>query len=233
MADLAGKPLLEHLFERLKSVGELDGLVLATSTAAENEVLVELAEQMGVGVFAGDEDDVLGRYVEVARRWSADHLVRVTGDNPLTDLNLVRDLTWRHLERDADYTYVPGDALLMGILPEVISREALEVSHRDGEDRHRSELVTLYIKENPSRFRIVQVDMPAELYRPAYRLTVDEPVDLELMRSIFERLYRPGKIVETAEAIRLLDEQPELVAMNAHIRHKAHNVRSVELDEQP
>jgi spore coat polysaccharide biosynthesis protein SpsF len=216
----------------LGAVGELDGLVLATSAAPENAVLVELAERMGVGVFAGDEDDVLGRYVEVTRKWSADHLVRVTGDNPLTDLSLVRDLTALHLERGADYTYVPGDALLMGILPEVISREALEVSHRDGEDRHRSELVTLYIKENPSRFRIVQADMPAELYRPTYRLTVDEPVDLELMRRIFERLYRPGEILDTAEAIRFLDDEPELVSMNAHIRHKAHNVRSVELDDQ-
>ena len=232
MATLAGKPLLEHLFERLGSVSGLDGVVLATSAARENEVLVELAERMGMGAFAGDEDDVLGRHVEVARRWNADHLVRVTGDNPLTDLTLVRDLTSRHLENEADYTYVPGDALLMGILPEVISRQALEVSHRDGEDRHRSELVTLYIKENPERFRIVQEEMPAELYRPSYRLTVDEPEDLELMKRIFERLYRPGKIIDTAEAIRLLDDEPELVALNAHVRHKAHNVRSVELDKQ-
>jgi spore coat polysaccharide biosynthesis protein SpsF len=232
MALLAGKPLLEHLFERLVSVGGIDGVVLATSTAKENKVLVQLAERMGLGVFAGDEDDVLGRHVEVARRWRADHLVRVTGDNPLTDLTLVRNLTSRHLEEGADYTYVPGEALLMGILPEVISREALEVSHREGEDRHRSELVTLYIKENPSRFRIVPADIPGHLYRPAYRLTVDEPEDLELMRRIFERLYRPGKILDTAEAVRLLDEEPELVAINAHVRHKAHNIRSVELDRR-
>ena len=75
----------------------------------------------------------------------------------------------------------------------MISREALEVSHGDGEDRHRSELVTLYIKENPSRFRIERVDIPENLYRPSYRLTVDEPEDLELMEKIFERLYRPGQ----------------------------------------
>ena len=230
MATLAGKPLLEHLFERLRSVHELDEVVLATSAADENKVLVQLAEQMGVGVFAGDEDDVLGRHVEVARRWSADQVVRVTGDNPLTDLTLVRNLTTRHLREGADYTYVPGDALFMGILPEVISREALEVSHRDGEDRHRSELVTLYIKENPSRFRIVQEEIPSQLYRPTYRLTVDEPEDLELMKRIFERLYQPGKILDTAEAIRLLDDEPEWVAVNAQVRHKAHNVRSVELD---
>jgi spore coat polysaccharide biosynthesis protein SpsF len=233
MAPLAGKPLLEHLFARLVSVSELDGVVLATSTATENQVLVELAKQLGVGVFAGDEDDVLGRYVELARRWEADHVVRVTGDNPLTDLALIRRLTARQIESDADYTYVPGDALLMGILPEVISRRALETSHRDGENRHRSELVTLYIKENPSKFRIVRVNMPPELYRPTYRLTVDEPEDLELMQSIFDRLYEPGRVLDTVSAINLMDNEPALAQINAHIGHKAHNVRSVALDDEP
>jgi spore coat polysaccharide biosynthesis protein SpsF len=230
MALLAGRPLLEHLLGRLRSVEELDGLVLATSGAAENRVLVELADEMGIGVFAGDEDDVLGRHVEVARGWKAGAVVRVTGDNPLTDLSLVRSLISLHREANADYTYVPGDALLMGILPEVISREALEVSHRDGEDRHRSELVTLYIKENPGRFRIVRAEMPPELYRPSYRLTVDEPEDLELMGEIFDRLYRPGQVMDTAEAIRLLDAEPRMAGINAHLRHKAANIRSVELD---
>lgn len=230
IAPLAGKPLLEHLFERLLSLKELSGWVLATSTAPENEVLVRLAEKMGVLVFAGDEDDVLGRHVEVARRFQAEHVVRVTGDNPLTDLPLMADLVARHVREDADYTYVPGDALLMGILSEVISRRALEASHREGDDRHRSELVTLYIKENPNRFRIACGSLPSDLYRPGYRLTVDEPLDLVLMEKIFERLYRPGRVLDTLDAIRLLDAEPDLVAVNAHLRHKAANFRSVELD---
>ena len=230
MALLAGKPLLEHLLERLLFVREMDALVLATSTASENQVLAELAERLGVGVFAGDEDDVLGRHVEVARRWEAHHVVRVTGDNPLTDLTLRRKLTSLHLEKEADYTYVPGEALLMGILPEVISRQALEISHRDGADRHRSELVTLFIKENPGRFQVVRAEMPPELYRPSFRLTVDEPEDLELLETVFERLYQPGRVLDTADAIRLLDQEPELAAVNAHLRHKAANLRHVELD---
>jgi len=232
MALLAGKPLLEHLLQRLLSVKEIDGVVLATSEAEENRVLVELAERLGVGVFVGDEEDVLGRYVEVARRWEADDVVRVTADNPLTDLPLIRSLVALHRREAADYTYVPGDALLMGILSEVISRDALERSHRDGEDRHRSELVTLYIKENPERFRIVKGELPPELYRPAYRLTVDEPPDLELMEAIFDRLYRPGEVLETAAAIRLLDEEPALARINRHLQHGQANLRSVELDKK-
>ena len=230
IAPLAGRPLLEHLLERLLSVKELDGVVLATSDAPENGVLVELADWLGVGVFAGDEEDVLGRYVEVARRWQADNVVRVTADNPLTDLSLVRSLVALHQREGADYTYVPGDALLMGILPEVIARKALEESHRDGEDRHRSELVTLYIKENPERFCIAKGELPRALYRPAYRLTVDEPPDLELMEAIFDRLYRSGEVLDTAAAIRLLDDEPGLVRINSHLRHGEANLRSVELD---
>ncbi len=231
VAELAGKPLLEHLLERMVWVAGRKQVVLATAESSENRILVELAERLGVAGFTGDEEDVLGRHVEVARRYDAEHVVRVTGDNPLTDLGLIRSLTALHLAEGADYTYVPGDALLMGILPELVSREALERSHRDGEDRHRSELVTLYIKENPDRFRIRQMKIPETLYRPDFRLTVDEPPDLELMRAVFERLYRPGEVLQTRQAIELLEAEPALAAVNAHIGHRAANLRSVALDD--
>ena len=81
-------------------------------------------------------------------------MVRVTGDNPLTDVETMERLVALHLRKSADYTYVPGDALLMGILSEVISTTALERSWERGDARHRSELMTLYIKEHPEEFRI-------------------------------------------------------------------------------
>jgi spore coat polysaccharide biosynthesis protein SpsF len=231
MAPLAGKPLLQHLLERMASIGGPSRVVLATSIEPENDVLAKLAEGLGVAVYRGDEDDVLGRYLEVARFRNADHLVRVTGDNPLTDLPLLDALCRRHVEAAADYPYVPGEDLLMGILSEVISTRAIEASHRDGESRHRSELVTLYIKENPERFRIERAELPEELYRPEYRLTVDEPEDVKLMEALFARLYRPGRILETIEAIKLLDSEPALAAINARVRASQVNVRSVELDD--
>jgi spore coat polysaccharide biosynthesis protein SpsF len=232
VAPLAGKPLLEHLLERVASLSGPSRVVLATSVDPANDVLVDLAERLGIAVFRGDEDDVLGRYLEVAKRWKAPHVVRVTGDNPLTDLPLIESLCRRHAEADADYTYVPGDALLMGILSEVISTRALERSHRDGEDRHRSELVTLYIKENPETFRIERAELPAELYRPEYRLTVDEPEDVVLMSRIFDRLYEPGRVLHTIQAIELLDSEPALASINARVRASGVNVRSVALDER-
>jgi spore coat polysaccharide biosynthesis protein SpsF len=228
LAPLAGRPLLEVLLERMRGSGL--PVFLATSALAENAPLVALAERLGVPAFRGDEHDVLRRHVECARAFGLDHVVRVTGDNPLTDLETLELLVREHLAAGADYTYVPGDALLMGILPEVVASAALARSWERGEARHRSELVTLYIKEHPQEFMIRTVALPEGLYRPDYRLTVDEADDVALMQAVFERLSAPGRVVSTREAVALLDGEPALARRNAHLRHKAHNVRSVALD---
>jgi spore coat polysaccharide biosynthesis protein SpsF len=230
VAPLAGRPLLAVLLERMAAARGVDGVVLATSTRPENDGLARLAEQEGFAVFRGEEDDVLRRHVDCARAIGAEHVVRVTGDNPLTDLETLERLVVRHVEERADYTYVPGDALLMGILSEVVSRAALERSWERGEARHRSELMTLYIKEHPGEFRVVAETLPEGLYRPEYRLTVDEAEDVALMQQIFARLAAPGRPVSTRAAIALLDREPELARTNAHLRHKPANLRSVALD---
>lgn len=230
LVPLAGRPLLQVLLERIASSPELDSVALATSTSPDNQSLVDIARKLGVPAFQGDDEDVLRRYVDCARSMGADHVVRVTGDNPLTDLETLEKLVALHLQTGADYTYVPGEALLMGILSEVIAKSALEASWDRGEARHRSELVTLYIKEHPQEFKIRTAALPGGLRRPHYRLTVDEKEDVELMQLLFERLQQPGRIVTTREAIKLLDREPELAKLNAHLSHKAHNVRSVELD---
>jgi spore coat polysaccharide biosynthesis protein SpsF (cytidylyltransferase family) len=92
--------------------------------------------------------------------------------------------------------------------------------------------VTLYIKEHPEEFKIRTSELPRGLYRPAYRLTVDEAEDVALMQGLFERLAAPGKIVTTREAVAVLDREPDLAAVNAHLRHKSANLRSVQLDQQ-
>lgn len=232
LADLGGRPLLEVLLERMRTAKGVDGVALITSKAPDNDVLEALAGGMGVPVFRGDEEDVLRRHVDAARAFRAEHVVRVTGDNPLTDVETIESLVALHHARGADYTYVPGDALLMGILPEVVSARALQSSWDRGEPRHRSELVTLYIKEHPEEFVVATATLPDALYRPGYRLTVDEPEDVLLMQEIFARLGHLGRPATTREAIALLDAEPALAAINAHLSHKAANLRSVALDEK-
>jgi spore coat polysaccharide biosynthesis protein SpsF (cytidylyltransferase family) len=226
---LPGEPLLGVLIKRMRTSTAVDEVALATSLNPENDAIADLGRSLGTRVFRGDEDDVLKRHVDAAREFDADHLVRVTGDNPLTDVGTMDALVHQHHATRADYSYVPGEALLMGILAEVISRRALEHSWEKGEPKHRSELVTLYIKEHPAEFEIAMRDLDPALLRPSYRLTVDHPEDIRLQREIFGTLDR-GPLVDTRDAIALLDTRPDLVAINGHLTHKGVNHRSVELD---
>ena len=106
LAPLAGRPLIEVLLERIASLPDLDSVALATSVNPENLPLVEIARRMGIPAYQGQEDDVLKRTVDCAHHMKADHVVRVTGDNPLTDLETLAKLVSLHLEAGADYTYV-------------------------------------------------------------------------------------------------------------------------------
>jgi len=212
---LPGEPLLAVLIARMKTSKTVDEVALATSLNPENDAIADLGKSLGVRVFRGDEDDVLKRHIGASRVFDADNLVRVTGDNPLTDVGTMDALVTLHL--------------LMGILAEVISHDALETSWNEGEPKHRSELVTLYIKEHPADFRIALLDLDQALLRPGYRLTVDHPEDIRLQREIFHLLDR-GPLVLTRDVIALLDTRPDLVAINGHLTHKGVNHRSVELD---
>ena len=229
LVPLAGRPLLDVLLERMQGAQGVEGVALATSVNPENDPLAALAEARGLRVYRGPEDDVLRRFLECARALDAAHVVRVTGDNPLTDVETLEKLVALHLARQADYTYVPGPALLMGILAEVISTAALERSWERGAAEHRSELMTLYIKEHPDEFVVATAELDPSLLRPHYRLTVDEPEDVALMKALFARL-RTAPLPTTREAIELLDRQPDLATINGHLMHKSHNLRSVALD---
>lgn len=232
LVDLAGRPLLEVLLTRIASLSCLDSVALATSTPEENLPLVEIARRLGIPAFQGDDEDVLRRTIDCAHHMRADHVVRVTADNPLTDLDTIDSLVSLHLESAAEYTFVPGPALLMGILSEVIATSALERAWERGDARHRSELVTLYIKEHPTEFRISTGSLPPELDKPHLRLTVDEADDVKLMQILFSRLAKPGSHLETKDAIGLLESDQELAKINGHLRHKPANLRSVSLDER-
>lgn len=229
---LGGRPMLQVLLERIAMLPELDSVALATSNRPENLPLVDVARTLGIPAFQGDEDDVLRRVIDCAHNMDADHVAWVRGDQPLTDLETLARLSERHLESGADYTYVPGDARAMGILPEIVSRTALERSWTRAGTEHRREPVTQYIKENPGEFKVQPVKLPEGLYRAEYRLRVEHAEDAQVVQALFDRLAAPGKIVSTREALELLDQEPDLARRNARWREKDAETAPTQLDRK-
>ena len=86
---IEGKPLIEILFHRLSRSRVINTIILATSEDSENDVLATMVEKMGYDVFRGSEDDVLARYYHAAKKYRSDIIVRITGDCPIIDPQVV------------------------------------------------------------------------------------------------------------------------------------------------
>jgi len=213
---LAGRPAIEHLIERVKLAKTPSSVVLCTSTHADDAVLIESAEKMGIKWFRGSEDDVMLRFLQAAERERADVVVRITGDDLLIDPAFLDRAVAHHLQRNADYTSYAG--LPKGMETEVVSVSALKTAHELAEDPSFTEYMTHYLRR-PDVFRVSEMPVE-ERYRRSFRLTLDTEEDYRLLQMLFDRLSGPGKVITTEEILDLLDSRPDLAALNAGVQPK-------------
>lgn len=215
---VAGQPLLHYHVARLQASGL--PLYLATTTNATDDPLAAFAETYQLPCTRGDEHDVLSRYWLCAVQHKLDVLVRVTSDCPLLDGEVLAEGVQEYLQANDPRLYLSN--VLERTFPrgfdfEVFSRELLEEAFERATLPSDREHVTPYIHQNRSgRVRFRHITRPTD--RSSYRLTVDTAEDFELMRQLIETY---GAATLSAEdLIALLDQHPELVALNAHIEQK-------------
>jgi len=195
---IAGRPLLDHVVGRLSQLRNKVLIVVATTIASKDDVISERCYGLGVECFRGSELDVLGRYVACARAHGFDHVVRLTADNPFTDIDELDRLIDQHLTESNDYTHSFG-VMPLGVGAEIFTRAALERSGRDGRESNHREHVNEYVQENPHIFRIGRLDVPAAKRHPEISLTVDTVEDYDRACRIADRA--PDRWISTLEAL--------------------------------
>lgn len=221
LKEVAGKPLLEHLINRLKKAATIDDIIIATTTSQDDNQVVDFVKSLGISWHTGPEDDVLARYVGAAEKFGADLIIRITSDCPLIDpVTLDKVVSFYKMN---NYDYVSNTRKLTyprGLDTEVFSMEALQKADRMAVDQPDREHVTLYMYQHPDQFSIANVEAEPPLNRPDLRLCVDTMEDFSLIAKIYETLYVDGNIIDIREVMKLFEKMPELKHMNAHIEQK-------------
>ena len=193
-------PLLGHVIGRLGLLAPPWPVVVATSTDARDDAIEQWCRQSGVATFRGSEHDVLERYVHCTQAFGFEHVVRLTADNPFTDIPELQRLVQQHLDGRFDYTHSFG-MMPLGVGAEVLTRVALERSHVEGLEPHHREHVNEYIQEHPELFRIGVLDVPTDKRAPDLRLTVDTESDWRRAEALARQAE--GRWLGTQEAITL------------------------------
>lgn len=222
---LYGKPLqilnrhsvLDYMVKRLLERPEIADIVLAVSEAKGNEAFIEYAEKENLKYVIGDDRDVLARLIKACEHAGGDTVYRVTTESPLSYLEGLPAALTSHESKQADYTTYAK--LPDGVTFELIKLDALKISHKNGEYRHRSELCTLYINENKDKFKLNILQVDEAIQRPDYRLTIDFPEDLILLRKLFYHFGGDDGVIKYADVISYLDTHPEVRAIVEGIEH--------------
>jgi spore coat polysaccharide biosynthesis protein SpsF len=229
LADIEGKPLIQHVIERSARASRVDEIVLATTVDSSDDELAAAVSALGYRCVRGSELDVLDRFALAAREAQADIIVRVTADDPLKDPAVIDRVIAEFHANHADYasnTIKP--TFPEGVDIEVFSHAALENAWRNATLPSEREHVTPYIWSRPSEFCLVNVTHSEDL--SSLRWTVDHPQDLEFVRSVYRHLYRvnPGFLME--DVLQLLRHEPSLAGINTGIARGEGYQRSIEID---
>lgn len=183
MIDIAGKPTLQHVIERVKRMKMIDGIVCALPDGEISKTMMELANSMGVGIVLGSEHNVLERYYFAARRVDASFIVRITADCPLLDPAVADRVVQLRKFKSAEYaSNVWPRSFPKGLDVECFTYSTLKRAHQMAETAEEREHVTLWMTKNAARTNLAsgRWDLADR------RWTLDTPEDLEFIRSVFK-----------------------------------------------
>ena len=217
----AGKPLLEHLVNRLQSVPSLNEIVLATTINETDDELEEFAKKIGIHCYRGSENDVMSRVIGAAESVCADVVVEITGDCPIIDPQIVEQTIRVFKANQVDY--VSNSHVRSypdGMDTQVFWLESLKRSARMTSDALDHEHVTLHIRNHPEIFSQMHLVAPPELHWPELGLTLDEISDYELIKKIIEYFEPNGLLFSCREVVQLLQQRPSWVAINQPVVRK-------------
>jgi len=218
LATVAGRPMLWHVVERVRTAQSVAQVVVATPDGEKDAPLRKFCEDYGIELVAGSETDVLDRYYRAAVQYDADPLLRITADCPLVDPELVDRLVRMYQQGDWDYVAVaagtdaqqlPNGRYPDGLDAECLSFAVLKQAWQEATDPLDREHATRFIWRQKDRFRCGRLTSPQDLGH--LRLTVDYPGDLELIRKIYSVLYRDGEVFPLSGVVKLLHERADLI----------------------
>ena len=208
-------PSVEYCLSNVLKLKNINHTILATSVLEEDAPLENHTFSSAVIFHKGDPEDVIQRYLDIARRLKLDVIIRVTADNPFIDNEICQILLDEHFKSGADYTAAKEAAV--GTNLEIINVQALEKIKHHFPTAEYSEYMSWYLLNNPEHFKLHLVELPKEMVRD-YRLTLDHQEDLDMYNKIHQDLSKEGnEDFSLRDIFDYLDKNPEVAKMNKNI----------------
>lgn len=178
---IKNKPLLWYTINRTKKSSLIDQVIIATSVNKENDIIEQFCKENDIKCFRGSEDDVLDRYYQCAKQINADIIVRITGDCPLIDPNVVDNCI--NFYKTHDHNYIKNtwfdNSYPSGFDVEIFNFKTLE-HHWKTETNVNNREHVLY--SHPNKYNYSDIDIKIN----NIQLSVDNQKDFNLIKNILD-----------------------------------------------
>ena len=233
MREVLGKPLIFYLLERVKQAKKIDNIILATTTNCKDDVLATYVDSLEYDVYRGSEDDVLSRYYEAFTSIKGNYdkeslIVRITGDCPLIEPNLIDKVVGTIQSKKVDYVNLSPD-FAEGLDVEVFTFPLLKKAYTEAKLESEREHVALFFHNNSYLFKMYEIRNTSN--DSNYRITVDEPEDFIVVRSIIEFFVNNDIPLDFANIKKYLDNHKDALRKHSKIIRNDDLVKSLEAEK--
>jgi len=220
LADIAGRPMISHLLDRVAAsrfIRDRKDVVVCTTTATSDDPLEAAVLAEGCSVFRGSVDDIIKRFGDAMAAFDFDAVIQADGDDPLSATECM-DRTTAVLLDDPELDIVTMRGLPLGCATKSFTRVAMEKVLAAYRTEHNDTgFIYFFTKSGLCRHLDLENTEPAFRHDSA-RLTLDYEADLALFRAIFAALYKPGHVFGLAETAAFLNAHPDLTASNLAVQ---------------
>jgi len=219
MMPISETPILGWMIERVSACSEIDEIVIATTTSRQDDLIANFFQGSGCSIFRGSEHDVLDRYYRAAKKFNADLIVRITGDCPLLDPRILKEMIEYFLSERPDF--LSNSEPLPSSWPDgmdisIITIEALTKAWLSSRKPSEREHVTFYFWNNPNQFKCRRIEHIPDLSN--YRITLDYEEDFELIKRVIENFGAKDseklKNISMDQIINFIKDDPGLYKIN-------------------
>lgn len=226
---LLGIPMIIQELQRVSQSQYINKLILATSDEPSDNELSKIVGNYGFHVYRGSKNNVLKRFVDALKEFNLkdnDIIVRLTGDCPVHDADIIDEAISAFLSSDCDYLSnsvkpIYPDGLDVGVFTYASLKTANKLAKKPSQLEH----VTPFIRES-GLFKTA--DMKKEEIYPQWRLTVDEPEDFLVIEKIYNHFGNNS--FNFAQMISYLEKNPDIININSHINRNEGYLKSLEED---
>ena len=216
---LGGKPLLLMTVERIKACKLINMIAVSTTNDAIDDQVYQLCKRESIPVFRDSRENQLNIDYKIALKYDADVLLKVSVNTPLIDPSIITKMLKFYIENQDRYDYVSNlnpASYPEGNEVESISISSLRKAWESAEDFHEKENSTLYVRNNPGKFRLGNVSWEAGYnYSKTHRWILDYEEDYVFIKKIFDELYYGNPCFDIYDILSLLDKQPHLKYINS------------------